>query len=311
MNILLKWQYHFCLIFVLLFLKVRICQSDTIIQTFNTHTSVINNIVHNVEFYYTSDEEIIEIHIESEIELNSTAEILLVLRYETNVELWRVHTSRNTTTSPIINATKSLCLAKSANPKNIEITVLKNVNTLPYTLQVQKHRRYTLTSAGSLLKGIHVTHKQPARVRLMLDSSANFSAGSSYQLEVKNQSLATCALVSVISTSNSCPYNAGGTSQPANVKFSMRQSMLEQTAILLPKGFEQGNVYVIVSLKTTQEGCTLNKSELFEGSIFDELIVDLVVKERNDSILLSVLVVIAIYSAMIGTLLCLYCFCAR
>ena len=66
MNIIFKWQYHYCLIIAVFFTKVRTSGSDSIIQQFNSNTSETNNIVHNVQFNYTSDEEMIEIQIENE-----------------------------------------------------------------------------------------------------------------------------------------------------------------------------------------------------------------------------------------------------
>ena len=251
--------------------------------------------------------------LETNISLSAEDEIVMVVRFDHIIDLWRVahQNSAVTQQETAKNHTKNLCLSKSDSSKNITITVLKNKKIIPYTLTISKHMQKSLTRPNETLDRIFVSHSKPALVRIELDPAV--TEGKRYQLEVRNQSLAACALVSVISTDEICPdkLGIGGSNVVGTVNYALRQSMLEQASILLPQNFNNDSLYVIVALKTTQEGCTFNKTEIIENSGVDHLVVSMELKEQSESVWVSVVAVLGIYLAIIAFLSFIYNCLAR
>ena len=297
---------NFFLITVL-FLQINISKSDSTLQQFINSTSDIGEIVHvSKSFNYNSNDRIIQMSLETSLDVDD--EIVMIVRFDDVIDLWRV-SNQNSRETQKKNHTKNVCLSKSDTSKNITITVLTNIKIIPYKLKILEHVQVSLTRPEQPVPGIYVSHSRPALVRIKLDSSV--TTGGRYQLEVKNQSLAACALVSVISTDEICPDKLGiGGSNMGTVNYSLRQSMLEQAAILLPHNFNNNDsLYVIVALKTNQEGCTFNKTEIIENSWVDQLVVNMTLTQQKESVGVSVVVVLVIYLGMITFLLFIYnCF---
>ena len=284
------------------FLQINISKSDDILQKFSNSTSDNGEIVH----VYNSNDRIIQMSLETNISLSAEDEIVMVVRFDHIIDLWRVAHQKTAE-----NHTKNLCLSKSDSSKNITITVLKNKKIIPYNLTISRHMQKSLTTPNETLDGIFVSHSKPALVRIELDPAV--TEGKRYQLEVRNQSLAACALVSVISTDEICPdkLGIGGSNVVGTVNYALRQSMLEQASILLPQNFNNDSLYVIVALKTTQEGCTFNKTEIIENSGVDQLVVSMELKEQSESVWVSVVAVLGIYLAIIAFLSFIYNCLAR
>ncbi len=302
------------------FIQINISKSDSILQQFSNSTSdsilqkFINSTSDNGEivhvsksFNYNSNDRIIQMSLETNKPLGVEDEIVMVVRFDDIIDLWRVSHQKTA-----VNYTKNLCLSKSDSSKNITITVLKNRKIIPYTLTILEHMPRSLTSLNETLDRIYVSHSKPALVRIKLDPAMT-EGGGRYQLEVRNQSLAACALVSVISTDEICPdkLGIGGSNVVGTVNYSLRQSMLEQASILLPQNFNNDSLYVIVALKTTQEGCTFNKTEIIENSGVDQLVVSMELKEQGESVWVSVVAVLGIYLAIIAFLSFIYNCLAR
>ena len=285
----------------ILFLQIDISKSDSFLQQFSNSTSDNGEIVH----VYNSNDRIIQMSLETNISLSAEDEIVMVVRFDHIIDLWRVAHQKTAE-----NHTKNLCLSKSDSSKNITITVLKNKKIIPYNLTISRRMQKSLTRPNETLDET-VSHSKPALVRIELDPAV--TEGKRYQLEVRNQSLAACALVSVISTDEICPdkLGIGGSTVVGTVNYALRQSMLEQASILLPQNFNNDSLYVIVALKTTQEGCTFNKTEIIENSGVDHLVVSMELKEQSESVWVSVVAVLGIYLAIIAFLSFIYNCLAR